>query len=189
MGGFVQFVGLSRSSIIVFLLFAHASNPLIVKLTDLNTMARQSDIVAHGYVGEQNVVNDEMGRLITLTEIEIIDGIYGAKTGEIITVYQVGGYKKGVVMPLLGGHRYQIGQEVILFGLRLGNTYVSYGAGQGKLDVVSNRGQELVVEDLGDIGAIHNGPTGRPEVVSPTPLEFSSKELIMNEIKEMIKAR
>lgn len=171
------------------ILFAHASNTLIVKLTDLNTMAKRSDIVIHGYVGDQNVVIDGMGRLITLTDVEVIDGFYGAKTGEVITMYQVGGQKNGVVMPMLGGHQYTVGQEVILFGLKLDNTYVSYGAGQGKLDVVMKRGQETVIEDLGNVSALTRDGNGKTQATHPMPLEFSSKDLIMSEIKQMIKSR
>lgn len=169
--------------------FAYPSNTLIVKLTDLNTMAKRSDLVIHGYVGEQTVVTDDMGRLITLTDVEVIDGFYGAKTGEVITMYQVGGQKNGMVMPMLGGHQYTIGQEVILFGLKLDNTYVSYGAGQGKLDVVVKRGQETVIEDLGNVSALTRDGNGKTKATRPMPLEFSSKDLIMSEIKEMIKSR
>lgn len=162
---------------------------IIVKLTDLNTMAKRSDIVIHGYVGDQSVVNDDMGRLITLTDIEVIDGFYGAKTGEIITMYQVGGSKNGVIMPMLGGQRYQLGQEVVVFGLKLDNTYVSYGAGQGKLDVIVDGAQETVVEDLGDVSAMTRDGNGAVNAVRPMPLSFSSKELILQEIQEMTKSR
>lgn len=162
---------------------------IIVKLTDLNTMAKRSDIVIHGYVGDQSVVNDDMGRLITLTDIEVIDGFYGAKTGEIITMYQVGGSKNGVIMPMLGGQRYQLGQEVVVFGLKLDNTYVSYGAGQGKLDVIVDGVHETVVEDLGDVSAMTRDGNGAVNAVRPMPLSFSSKELILQEIQEMTKSR
>src|SRR5688572_25083234 len=108
------------------LLFSWPSSAILVKLTDLHTMAKRSDVVAHGRVGDQQVVEDNRGRLITLTSVEVYDGIYGAKTGEVIMVYQVGGEKNGLVMPLLGGHRYRFGEEVILFGLKLDNAYVSY---------------------------------------------------------------
>jgi hypothetical protein len=181
---------LIKQFLYVFLFFfAHTSNSLIVKLTDINTMAKRSDIVVHGYVGEQIVTHDELGRLITLSEVEVIDAFYGAKTGEVITMYQVGGQKNGMVMPMLGGQRYQIGQEVILFGLKLGNTYVSYGAGQGKLDVVKEGGHEVVIEDLGDVSALTRDGNGKTNAIRPMPLQFSSKELILGEIKEMIKSR
>lgn len=171
-----------------FTLFSLPSSSLIVHLSDLQTMAKRSDMVAHGYVGDKRVVTDKLGRLITLTDIEVIDGLYGAKTGEIVTVYQVGGEKDGLVMPLMGGHVYQIGQEVIVFGLVLGDTYVSYGAGQGKLDVVNEDGHEIVREDLGDVGAVDPKSGGR-RVYKPSPLSFDGKEILKDEIRLMLEYR
>lgn len=178
---------------IVLLALVHwPSLALLVKLTDLQTMAKRSDIVIHGYVGDQRVLNDELGRLITLTEVEVIEGLHGAKTGEIITVYQVGGQKNGIVMPLLGGQQFIIGQQLFFFGLKIGlkmgDAYVSYGAGQGKLDVVSNHGEEQVIEDLGDVTAI-SGKDSVSRSSKPSPLSFSSKVLLKEEIMHMIKSK
>ncbi len=107
-----------RLFIYVFLVFT-AIRPLfaiMVQLSDLVTMTKRSDLVIHGYVGDKSVIPDEFGRLITLTQIEVIDPIHNAKSGEIITVYQVGGEIPGLVAPILGGQNYSLGQEVILFG-------------------------------------------------------------------------
>lgn len=162
---------------------------LVVKLSDMQTMAKRSDVVIHGYVGDQTVVTDDLGRLITLTQIEVIDGIYGAKTSDIITVYQVGGEKNGRVMPLLGGHKYELGQEVIFFGLALDDMYVSYGAGLGKFDIMQENGTDMVREDLGTISALNNDKTSREKTIRPAPLTFSSNSLLKDEIRLMIKNR
>jgi hypothetical protein len=177
-------------ALLFLLIFYHGSSlGFVVKLTDLHTMAKHSDIVIHGYVGEQRVSSDNLGRPITLTDIEVIDGLYGAKTGDVVTVYQVGGGKDGVVMPILGGQKYHVGQELILFGLKLGNTYVSYGAGQGKLDIIQNEGKEMVIEDLGDVVAVGAARAGMGRLYHPSPLDYPSKSMIMNEIRLMIKYR
>lgn len=176
-------------AMLLMLLMSNASHALIVKLSDMQTMAQQSDIVIHGYVGEKNVVTDDMGRLVTLTQIAVIDGMYGAQTSDIITVYQVGGQKDGIVMPLLGGHTYELGQEVILFGLKLDDTYVSYGAGLGKLDVIQDQGNEVVREDLGSVSALSNDPKSHDPVFRPMPLTYSSSTILKSEIREMLKTR
>lgn len=177
-----------RILFIFFFFFALKASSLIVHLSDLQTMAKRSDLVAHGYVGDKKVTTDNLGRLITLTDIEVIDGLYGAKTGEVITVYQVGGEKDGIVMPLMGGQNYRLGQEVILFGLVLDNTYVSFGAGQGKLDIEQDKGHEIVREDLGDVGAI-NTLGDKAIVYKPEPLTFDNKEILKDEIRLMLKQR
>lgn len=173
----------------LFLLFIVGlkAEAAIVKLSDLGTMAKRSDIVIHGQVGDQVVTTDELSRLITLTQIEVIEPFYGgAKTGDVVTFYQVGGKKNGLVMPMLGGQRYNVGQEVILFGLQLGNTFVSYGAGQGKLDVINDGGRDIVIEDLGDVHAI--SPKDR-KIFKPMPESYVGKEILKNEIRQMIKFR
>lgn len=178
----------SISWVLIFCsLLAAPSFSLIVQLADLQTMAKRSDIVAHGYVGDKRVKKDDLGRIITLTDIEVIDGLHGAKTGQIITFYQVGGEKDGLVMPLMGGHVYNVGQELIVFGLSLGDSFVSYGAGQGKLDITIERGQEIVREDLGDVHAVNK--YSPRNVYKPTPLSFDNKEMLKDEIRLMIKER
>lgn len=173
---------------ILALFFGVSASALIVKLSDLHTMAKRSDIVVHGYVGEQRVASDELGRLVTLTEVEVIDGLHGAKTGEVITIYQVGGTKNGVVMPLLGGQTYNIGQEIFFFGLTIDNAFVSYGAGQGKLDVIHQNGEDIVIEDLGNVGAVTRSFGGNP-VSRPSPLSFPNAAVFKEELKLMIKTR
>lgn len=164
-----------------------SSHAHIVKLSDMQTMAKQSDVVIHGHVGEKKVTMDDLGRLVTLTDVEVLDGLHGAKTGEIITIYQVGGQKDGLVMPLLGGQLYHEGQELFFFGLKMGDAFVSYGAGQGKFDIVHDRGEELVREDLGNVSVIKNFSSLQPE--NPSPLTFESKSILKDEIKEMLKAK
>jgi hypothetical protein len=176
-----------RVTLISFLSFSFPSLSRIVKLSDLHTMAKRSDLVAHGLVGDKRVVTDQLGRLTTLTDIEVIDGLYGAKTGEIVTFYQVGGEKDGVVMPLVGGHVYNLGSEVILFGLSLGEEYVNYGAGQGKLDVLNEYGRETVREDLGDIDSAYLAD-GK-HLFKPAPLCFDGIEMLKSEIRLMLKDR
>ena len=40
-------------------------------------MAQQSEVVIHGVVYGQEVQQDENGRIITLTQVEVVDGIKG----------------------------------------------------------------------------------------------------------------
>ena len=181
----------AKFQIIILTLSFLSSNTwaVIVKLSDLQTMAQKSDIVFHGYVGEQRVSYDKMGRIVTYTDLEVIDGLYGSKPGQVITVYQVGGEHNGVVMPLLGGHVYRLGQEVILFGLILKNSYVSFGAGQGKLDISPGLGEEEVKEDLGDVSTLGPSVGGSLGIAAPEPLTYSSTTLLKDEIRLMLKNR
>ncbi len=165
-------------------IFALETQAIIVQLTDLHTMAKRSDVVIHGYVGEQKVSTDEFGRLITVSEVEVIDGLYGAKNGEIIKIYQVGGEKDGVVAPLIGGQHFSLSQELIFLGLKAGDKFVSIGAGLGKLDVAANG---TVVEDLGNVESLD--PKSVRGLSRPSALSFSEVELLKSELREMLKDR
>lgn len=175
----------ARSFYLLICIFvSSASNAVLVKLSDLQTMALKSDVVFHGYVGEQHIEYDRLGRIVTLTSLEVIDGLLGAKTGEVVTIVQLGGQLNGQIMPCLGGHRYRLSQELIFFGLALKdnkNNFVSFGAGQGKLDVYPDSVDSQVREDLGDIN------TFAPSAA--LALSYSSTETLKEEIRLMLKNR
>jgi hypothetical protein len=169
-------------------LLAQRSLGVIVKLADLQTMAQQSDAILHGRVGDQQTLYDQMGRLITLTEVEVIDDLYGVKS-KVVTIYQVGGELKGVVMPLLGGHSYRFGQEIIFFGLSLKDTLVSFGVGQGKFDINPHNSDEKVREDLGSVATLEPYVAGSLGVFAASPLSFFSVDTLKDEIRLMLKNR
>lgn len=175
-----------KQFLVLQLVISLDASAIVVKLSDLHTMAKRSDIVVHGVVGEQTTATDELSRPVTLTEVEVVDSFLGGKTGDVITIYQVGGQKDGRIMPLLGGQKYNVGQEVIFFGLKLGDAYVSYGAGQGKLDVINNNGQNLVVEDLGDVDVLD---LKKNTTARPMPETYQGLDILKGEIRQMIKSR
>ena len=176
-------------AIVFMAIFSLDAEAIIVKLADLHTMAKQSDVVIHGYVGGSKVTRDKHGRNITLSEIEVVDGLYGAKTGEVITLYQVGGESNGMISPIIGGQRYEVGSELIFFGLKLGEKFVSYGAGQGKLDVDQNASNDKVREDLGDVSAVDSYSSASSSPYRPSPLTFSDVNILKDEIRQMLKER
>lgn len=184
----MNFVNCFKFLLFLLIVFSQSANSIIVKLSDMQTMAKNSDVIVHGYIGDQTISTDDMGRLITLTQIEVIDGLHGAKTGEVITIYQVGGQKNGVVMPIIGGQNYKFGEQVILFGLKLDDTFVSFGAGQGKFDLIKESNSDLIKEDLGNVHSIRKNSFGKTEIIKPDPLTYNELEDFKNEIKLMIKS-
>lgn len=115
-------------------------------------MARESAVVVRARVGKQEVRWDAAReRLLTFTELDVLEGYKGARVGDRLTVYQVGGRLDGVVMEIQGAIRLSPDEEIILFAQRLRDHVVSYGVGLGKL-VVFERGKErLVAPDYGDV--------------------------------------
>lgn len=164
-------------------LFGH----MVMKLSDLHTMAQNSDCVIHGRVGDQRVEIGKFGRLVTLTEVEIIDPLRSdKKAGGIFTIYQVGGElfdgKNRIVMPIVGGQRYNPGQEIMFFGLKLEKNFVSFGMGQGKFDIFRDEKEETIIEDLGDIEVMGL----KNQIKGKNPLSYSDLELFKMEIRLML---
>ena len=59
-------------------LAAYPAMATVVVVDPLEVMAQQSEVVIHGVVYGQEVQQDENGRIITLTQVEVVDGIKGA---------------------------------------------------------------------------------------------------------------
>ena len=168
---------------IVFI-YSYQISTTTVKLSNLVDMSAKSEIIVHGIVGEQKVKIDKYLRPITLTKIEIIDPIYNSTAKKVITVYQVGGKTSEGVYPIIGGQSYQVGQQVILFGLKFNDKFVSYGLGQGKFNVSINQNTSKVIEDLGNIEEFN--PRSPFTHVSPSPLIYEDLELFKKEIRSII---
>ena len=158
----------------------------VVYIDDLQTMTRQSDVVIHAVVADQTVKEDGDGRILTISTLEILYGLKGAKTGELITLYQVGGELGGRVLKVLGAQNYTFGEEVVLFGVRLGDMIVSYSVGLGKFKVLRDDNQIRVVEDLNDLVEAKPTSTGELTFDEPHPRKYPSLDGFKAAIRESI---
>lgn len=163
--------------------YASSAQATVVVMHSLEEMTRRSELVAEARVADQRVV-EENGRIITLTDVEVIDGIKGAKSGDVLTIYQVGGTLNGTRMWIEGAHRYEIGEQMIFFGVRHGERVVSYGVGLGKFRIVYDGSFQKVVEDLSGVVVLKTGVGGQAEFETPTPRSFPSLATFKSEVKQ-----
>lgn len=176
-------------SLLVFIFlgfFGESAFSTLVFIEDLPSMTKKSQVIIHAGVVHQESQIDEDGRIITLTTLEVIEAIKGASTGEYLTVYQVGGEYEGRVLNVSGAHRYQLGEELFLFGLRMEDKLVSYGLGLGKFKVLGGKDGEKVVEDLHDLVSAKSGPKGKILIEDPIPRTFPSVEIFKSSIRNII---
>jgi hypothetical protein len=132
-------------------------------------MARESDVVVRARVDSQQVVWDERQvRVLTLTSIDVIDGIKGCSKGERLTIYQVGGTLDGVTFDVPGALRFAPGEEMVFFAKRFKGQIASYGMGLGKFRVVEQDGRRVVMPEYGDV-AFAKGATDRRTVTEMPP--------------------
>lgn len=157
-----------------------------VHIEDLEVMTKKSDIIIQAMVISQEIQEEPSGRLITLTTLDVLDGVKGAPTGRYVTLYQVGGELNGKVMRLSGQQPYNTGDEVVLFGVRLDEMIVSYGPGLGRFNV--DRLGKLVgsSESFGDVVAVRKDDAGEFIVEHPIGRRYPSLDDFKKEIRSYL---
>lgn len=170
----------------LFLLFCGSSIPLsaaFVHIEDLKTMSHKSEVILHGKVVDQKVREERSGRLITLTEFEVLDGLKGVPPGRMVTLYQVGGELNGKVMRLSSQQIYESGDELMFFGVMLDEMIVSYGPGLGRFNVDRLGQLEGLTESFGDVIALKRDEDGNFIVEHPKPRKFPSLDDFKQEVR------
>ena len=140
-------------------LFAQASQATIISPHTIEEMTARADVIVHARVVEQRVRADGP-RLVTETQIEIIESLKGAKTGDIKTIFQVGGTLNGMTQKIVGTHTHQIHEEMLLFAMNYKDGLISYGVGAGKYIVERSPEGELVIEDVQDVSIVRRTEQG-----------------------------
>ena len=166
-------------------LAAYPAMATVVVVDPLEVMAQQSEVVIHGVVYGQEVQQDENGRIITLTQVEVVDGIKGATKGERVTVYQVGGTINGISQWIAGNHRFVNGEEFLLFGVQHENMIVSYGVGIGKFRIVRDAAGTVLVEDVNDVIAAYRQQNGQMKLEQAMPRVFLTLDAFKDMLREV----
>lgn len=179
---------LSRLLILGAALFAIPSSATVVVMHSLEEMTQRSDVIVHARVADQRVERKGQVGIITLTEIEVIDGIKGAKDGDVLTIYQVGGSLDGQHAWIAGAHKHRVGEEMVLFAVRHGDQIVSYGVGLGKFQVERDGTLPSVREDLGDVAVMEKGLDGQLRYTTPEPRTAPSLDAFKEYIRRADKA-
>ncbi len=150
--------------------WAQSARATVVIIPTMEEMVHRSEVIVHAVVRDTVVEEDRPGRLVTLTSLEVLDGIDGAKVGDVLTVFQVGGERDGRVAWIAGAHHFRIGEELVLFAVRppaLAGRIVLYGIGFGLFSVVDGVDGKHVEEIGGDVVQVKR--TAQGETFSPPP--------------------
>jgi hypothetical protein len=141
----------------------------------LPQMTRESDLVVYAQVQKQSQKWSEgHRRILTLTRIKVLESIKGAKKGDILTIYQVGGSLDGVTYKIPGALVFTPGERMVFFGSPLKNQWVSYGMGLGKFGVFERGGNFFVRPEFGDVNFVRR--EGQ-QLVSTAPPETGEQKL------------
>lgn len=179
---------LPRLLILGAALCAIPSAATVVVLHSLEEMTQRSDVIVHARVADQRVERKGEVGIITLTDIEVIDGIKGAKPGDVMTIYQVGGSLNGEHAWISGAHKHRVGEEMVLFAVRHGEQIVSYGVGLGKFLVERDGTVPSVREDLGDVAVMEKTADGQLRFTSPEPRTAPSLDAFKEHVRRALNA-
>lgn len=158
-------------------LAAQDARATVVVIPPLHEMTHKSDVVAHARVVDQLAHWEADGRIVTTTTVEVIEAVKGAKAGELLEIYQVGGGLDGKSMWITGAHRFRVHDEVVLFAARktpgaAAGPIVTYGIGFGVYDVVRDAQGARAVERVGDVVVMKaDGTTQAPTSRAPIALD------------------
>ncbi len=153
----------------------------VVVIHPLDEMAHRADVIVHAVVRDQEVKRED-GRIITLTQIEVLEGIKGAKAGDIQTIFQVGGKLDGEVVTVVGNSRFTVGEEMVYFAMSHRDRLVSYGVGVGKFVVDRNSGAVTIREEFGDVIAVDPSQP-RAGTHKPEPRNVASLAALASKIR------
>ncbi len=159
------------------LALAGAAGATVVVMPSLEEMAVTAEVIAHVKVGAPRSERDGKGRIITLTPMAVIEGVKGAKAGDALEVFQVGGAVDGATAWIAGAHHFREGEELVFVGVRHSRgpgSVVPYGVGFGLFAVERDDFGIRVVETMGDVMAMEKGKDGRLRQVTPTARRYDS---------------
>jgi len=189
----------------------------VVIQPSLEEMTARSSVIIHAVVEDQSVTYGEGNkRIVTLSRLRVTEGIKGAKTGDAVTLYQVGGEKDGKHMRIVGVNDFSVGEEVVLFGATFvatdtirflqaerkadvpaatlnpnGGWMVTYGVGLGKFQVKRDGTSVNAVEQLGDV--VGAPPQGQKMVDPMAGARLSSTtqplNVFLEEVRRMTASR
>jgi hypothetical protein len=170
---------------------ARPGRATVVVIPTLEEMTHRSDVVVHAVVRDVVVEEDSPGRLVTRTALEVLDGIAGAKSGDVLTVFQVGGQKDGRVAWVAGAHHFVVGEELVVFAVRpegLGGQIVPYGIGFSLFSVVDGIDGKHIEEIAGDVVQLKKDSDGSEKMAAVEPRRFASLDGFKSLLRSILSA-
>ena len=168
---------LSAAVVSAFVAVSAPAAATVVVVPTMEEMTHRSDVVVHCVVREVTVEEDRPGRLVTLTSLEVLDGIAGAKAGDLLTLFQVGGEKDGRVAWISGAHHFVVGEELVVFAVQppaLNGRIVPYGIGFSLFAVKDGVDGKHVEEIGGDVVQLQRTPDGGSKMSAVEPRRFDT---------------
>lgn len=165
----------------------------VVLVPELEELTHRSEVVIQAVVRDVVTFKDERGRLITETSLEVLDGIRGAKIGDVVPVQQLGGSLDGQEAWIAGNHRFRVGEEVVFFGVRLKGdrrVVIPYGVGFGIFAVRDDvDGRHAVEIGSGDVSQLVRTPDGGSRMEPVTPRHFDRLDVFKSQLRSILAGR
>lgn len=164
------------------LLPASPAGATVVVVPTLEEMAVAAEVIVHAKAGAPRVEKDAKGRVVTLTPLSVIEAVKGAKAGDTLEVFQLGGSMDGKGGWIVGAHRFVEGEELVFVGVRHravgqgrgAGGVIPYGIGFGLFQVKRDDFGVSVVEVVGDVVALERSADGKTRESTPQVRRYDS---------------
>lgn len=154
---------------------------VVIRFSDLQTMAWDSDVVVHAIATDRYSAEEADGRLVTWTELTVVDArshresSYAVEQPEVLWLAQPGGQLNGRVTMVPGSARLEIGEQCVLFAMDMLNwpgVVIPHTHGGGLMVVDSLDGG--LVERVGNVSTLAGG--------TPEPRSIDSMDTFWGQI-------
>jgi hypothetical protein len=165
----------------------------VVVIPSMGELTRRSDVVVQAVVRGSETIKDDNGRTITVTSLEVLDGIRGRKAGDIVEVHQLGGILDGRQSWIAGAHKFVINEEIVFFGVKLPKdpgVVVPYGIGFGIFRILDDvDGRHVHEIGGGDVSQLVRLPDGKTRMAPVSPRRFESLDAFKAMLRQSLEGR
>lgn len=158
----------------------------IVEALDLASLVAESDEVALVRVVKEWSHYDERGRIVTDYTMQVEETEKGSSVpGSAITVRRLGGVVGNRGMRIAGEPTFKVGETVLLFGSRGGNTYLRpVGMAQGALRVFEQNGERWARSDTQGMSLVRYGaPSEKARSAAEQPRKLSD---LLEDVRSLV---
>jgi hypothetical protein len=163
-----------------------AARASIVEALDLDALVAEAEDVVLARVIKQWSHYDERGRIVTDYSMQVEETQKGKSVaGAALTVRRLGGVVGDRGMRIAGEPTFRVGELVLLFGRRDGETYLRpVGMAQGAMRVFEQNGERWTRSDTQGMALVRHGASGeKARAAAQEPRRLSD---LMQQVRELV---
>lgn len=141
-----------------------------VRALDLETLSKRAVAIAVVQSERHAARWDGEGRIVTDSEVVVVEAVKGLEVGERLLITTLGGAIGELGMRIEGEVPLTVGQQHLVFLRQNGADWRPLGMSQGVMPVEENNGRQYLVPGAQGVSPTRNGATTQSALVLRRPL-------------------